>query len=92
MCSSLIEDKNCWIEFTGKLLKKHLSSNSTDLSESPYSEYLLLSPEERENYKEDKSLATWVHLDVLQYIEKDSPLKEFLQDIEKQKEFSDLFS
>ena len=55
-----------------------------------YAEYLSLSPEEREKYKET-GLPTWTHSMVLQYIKKESPLKEFLRDIEAQEDFSDLF-
>ena len=55
-----------------------------------YAEYLSLSLEEREKYKE-KGFPTWTHLLMLKYIKKDSPLKEFLQDIEAQEDFSNLF-
>jgi len=55
-----------------------------------YAEYLSLSLEERETYGE-KGFPTWTHSLVLHYIEKESPLKEFLQDVEDQEDFNDLF-
>ena len=56
-----------------------------------YSEYLTLSPDEQAKYREAKPLTTWIHSDVLHYIEDDFPLQQFIRDIEAQKDFSDLF-
>ena len=58
-----------------------------------YAEYLLLTPEEQQKVREgDESLTYFSYYRIKPYLDKDSPLKEFLKTIDKQKDFKfDLF-